>query len=221
MVDPWNCWGAAQVFAYASELRRRLVASAVSRVLVTGGAGTIGAAVVRRLLADPAYEVRVSDQRPAPAVDARGLRGAHRRPARARAGARGDEGLHARDPPRGDRRRDRQLPPAAAHADRGQQRAVQRRHPRGARPRGRALRVRVLLDGVRARRAVPDARGPPARLPGADLGVRLLQAHRRGVLPRGPRRARASRTRSAARSTPTARASCPTPSPGSRTRCPT
>jgi UDP-glucose 4-epimerase len=38
----------------------------VSRVLVTGGAGTIGAAVVRRLLADPAYEVRVSDQRTAP-----------------------------------------------------------------------------------------------------------------------------------------------------------
>jgi UDP-glucose 4-epimerase len=38
----------------------------VSRVLVTGGAGTIGAAVVRRLLADPAYEVRVSDQRLAP-----------------------------------------------------------------------------------------------------------------------------------------------------------
>jgi len=38
----------------------------VSRVLVTGGAGTIGAAVVQRLLADPGYEVRVSDQRPAP-----------------------------------------------------------------------------------------------------------------------------------------------------------
>jgi UDP-glucose 4-epimerase len=38
----------------------------MSRVLVTGGAGTIGAAVVRRLLADPAYEVRVSDERPAP-----------------------------------------------------------------------------------------------------------------------------------------------------------
>ena len=35
-------------------------------MLVTGGAGTIGSAVVRRLLADPAYEVRVSDQRPAP-----------------------------------------------------------------------------------------------------------------------------------------------------------
>jgi UDP-glucose 4-epimerase len=38
----------------------------VARVLVTGGAGTIGAAVVRRLLRDPDWEVRVSDQRPAP-----------------------------------------------------------------------------------------------------------------------------------------------------------
>ncbi len=38
----------------------------MSRVLVTGGAGAIGAAVVRRLLADPAFEVRVSDQREAP-----------------------------------------------------------------------------------------------------------------------------------------------------------
>ena len=38
----------------------------VNRVLVTGGAGTIGAAVVRRLLSDPRFEVRVSDQRTAP-----------------------------------------------------------------------------------------------------------------------------------------------------------
>ena len=38
----------------------------MTRVLVTGGAGTIGAAVVRRLLADPAFDVRVSDQRAAP-----------------------------------------------------------------------------------------------------------------------------------------------------------
>ena len=39
----------------------------MKRVLVTGGAGTLGAAVVRRLLRDPDYEVRVSDQRAAPA----------------------------------------------------------------------------------------------------------------------------------------------------------
>jgi UDP-glucose 4-epimerase len=38
----------------------------MSRVLVTGGAGTIGAAVVRRLLRDPEFEVRVSAQREAP-----------------------------------------------------------------------------------------------------------------------------------------------------------
>jgi UDP-glucose 4-epimerase len=38
----------------------------VSRVLVTGGAGTIGAAVVRRLLRDGDWDVRVSDQREAP-----------------------------------------------------------------------------------------------------------------------------------------------------------
>jgi nucleoside-diphosphate-sugar epimerase len=35
-------------------------------VLVTGGAGTIGAAVVRRLLRDGEWQVRVSDQRPIP-----------------------------------------------------------------------------------------------------------------------------------------------------------
>jgi nucleoside-diphosphate-sugar epimerase len=35
-------------------------------VLVTGGAGTIGSAVVRRLLRDPSWEVRVADHRPAP-----------------------------------------------------------------------------------------------------------------------------------------------------------
>ena len=39
----------------------------MNRVLVTGGAGTIGAAVVRRLVGDPGWEVRVSDEREAPA----------------------------------------------------------------------------------------------------------------------------------------------------------
>ncbi len=38
----------------------------MNRVLVTGGAGTIGRAVVRRLLRDQRWEVRVADHRPAP-----------------------------------------------------------------------------------------------------------------------------------------------------------
>jgi UDP-glucose 4-epimerase len=38
----------------------------MSRVLITGGAGQLGAAVARRLLADPDYDVRISDPRPAP-----------------------------------------------------------------------------------------------------------------------------------------------------------
>jgi nucleoside-diphosphate-sugar epimerase len=36
--------------------------TAAGRVLVTGGAGTVGGAVVRRLVADPAWETRVADQ---------------------------------------------------------------------------------------------------------------------------------------------------------------
>ena len=39
----------------------------MSRILVTGGAGTIGTAVVRRLARDGEFEIRVSDQRDAPA----------------------------------------------------------------------------------------------------------------------------------------------------------
>jgi UDP-glucose 4-epimerase len=44
----------------------------VSRVLVTGGAGAIGTAVVRRLMQRGDWEVRVSDQREAPAWMAEG-----------------------------------------------------------------------------------------------------------------------------------------------------
>jgi nucleoside-diphosphate-sugar epimerase len=38
----------------------------MSRVLVTGGVGTIGGAVVRRLIRDPGWGIRIADQRPAP-----------------------------------------------------------------------------------------------------------------------------------------------------------
>lgn len=38
----------------------------MSRVLITGGAGMLGGAVAKRLLADPAFDVRISDQRAAP-----------------------------------------------------------------------------------------------------------------------------------------------------------
>lgn len=38
----------------------------MSRVLVSGGVGRVGSEVVRRLLADPAYDVRVADRREAP-----------------------------------------------------------------------------------------------------------------------------------------------------------
>ena len=38
----------------------------MSRVLVTGGVGTIGAAVVQRLLHEPGHQVRVSDERDVP-----------------------------------------------------------------------------------------------------------------------------------------------------------
>ncbi len=38
----------------------------MSRVLITGGAGLLGGAVAGRLLADPAFDVRISDERPPP-----------------------------------------------------------------------------------------------------------------------------------------------------------
>ena len=44
----------------------------MARVLVTGGAGTIGGAVVRRLVRDPDWEVRVADEREVPCEECPG-----------------------------------------------------------------------------------------------------------------------------------------------------
>ena len=113
VVDPWNAFGDRP------GLRLRHRASprcrSVKRVLVTGGAGTIGAAVVRRLLRDPDFECpRLRPARRA-RLDARGLRGPPRRPARRSSEARqAMAGCTPRDPPGRDRRRDRELPQAAA-----------------------------------------------------------------------------------------------------------
>lgn len=38
----------------------------MSRVLIAGGAGALGAAIARRLLSDPAYDARIADDRAAP-----------------------------------------------------------------------------------------------------------------------------------------------------------
>ena len=161
-----------------------------ARVLVTGGAGTIGSAVVRRLLRRAGRRGAGVRSARGARLDARGERGAHRESAGPARGRRGGRGLHPRDPPGGDRRRDRQLPPAAAHPAGGEHRPLQRGLPGRPGAAGRAAGLRVLVDGVRAGHRVPHVRGAPARLPAAAVGLRLLQADRRGVLPRPARRAR-------------------------------
>ncbi len=123
-------------------------------------------------------------------MDGGELRTAPGRSARARRGTRRGGGLHARDPPRGDRRRHRQLPQASAHAARGEQRPLQRGISGGTGGAGGASRIRIVLDGVRKRDRIPDHGGPRAQLPGPSIRLRLLEARRRGVLPRAPRRAR-------------------------------
>ena len=89
-----------------------------------------------------------------------------------------DGRLHPRDPPRRDRRRDRELPQAPPHAHRGEQRRSTTRVVRRRAGRvGRALHLRQLEHGLRARAGVPDDRGatcPTARSPLSAYGFSKL-----------------------------------------------
>ena len=165
-------------------------AAGMSRVLVTGGAGTIGAAVVRRLLRDPDFEVRVSDQRDAPGWMREGCevhRGDLRVLSEARKAMTGCTHVIHLAAIVGGIANFHKLPHTLTEVNNGLYNAVFRA----------ALDSDVerfvyveLLDGLRARGAVPDARGLHRRLPRAAVGLRVLQAHGRGLLPRRPRRAR-------------------------------
>ena len=221
VVDPWNCWGAGQVFAYASELAA-LGARAMSRVLVTGGAGTIGAAVVQA----PAAPTRRT--RCASPTSARRRSGCARAarctpatcacPTQARAAMKGCTHVIHLAAIVGGIANFHRLPYTLTEVNNALYNAVIRA----------ALDVEVerfvyVSSSMVFERAelFPTPEDYLPDCPAAALGLRLLQAHRRGLLPRRPRRARPARTRSAARSTPTARASCPTTSPASPTPCPT
>ena len=130
-------------------------------MLVTGGAGTIGAAVVRRLVSDPAFEVRVSDQRPAP--------GWMRESCEVHTGNLRDLGEARRGRRRlhhvihlaaivGGIANFHKLPHTLLEVNNGLYNAVFR----AALEPGGAARLRVVVDGVRARHRVPDHRGARA-----------------------------------------------------------
>ena len=163
----------------------------MSRVLVTGGAGTIGAAVVRRLLRDGDWEVRVSDQREAPDWMASSCEIAPRRPA---AGA-------ARRAPRmsgcthlihlaaivGGIANFHKLPHTLLEVNPALYNSVFR-----AALEERVERLLYVSSSMVFERAtrLPDAGGARARVPRAAVGLRLLEARRRGLVPRAERRAR-------------------------------
>ncbi len=190
---------------------------AVTRVLVTGGAGTIGAAVVRRLLRDPDFEVRVSDQREAPMWMREGCevhRGDLRVLDEARKAMRGCTHVIHLAAIVGGIANFHKLPHTLTEVNNALYNAVFRAALDEDVERFTYVSSSMVFE---KRRPVPDARGLPAGLPGADLGLRVLASSpaRSTAAPRTT--STGCRTRSAARSTPTGRARCPRTSRGSRT----
>ncbi len=192
----------------------------MSRVLVTGGAGTIGAAVVRRLLRDPDFEVRVSDQREAPMWMREGCevhRGDLRVLDEARKAMRGCSHVIHLAAIVGGIANFHKLPHTLTEVNNALYNAVFR----AALDEDVERFTYVSLEhGLRERDAVPDARG----LPAATARCRRRPTASRSSPARSTAAPRTTstgcRTRSAARSTPTGRARCPRTSRASPTPCP-
>ncbi len=192
----------------------------MSRVLVTGGAGTIGSAVVRRLLADPAYEVRVSDQRPAPQWMREGCEvhtGDLRELEQARRATEGCAQVIHLAAIVGGIANFHRLPHTLTEVNNALYNAVVRAAIEAEVERFVYVSSSMVFERAtsspRPRRTCPTAPCRSRRTASPSSRARCTAGRRT--------RSTGSRTRSAAPSTRTAPARCPTPSPASPTPCPT
>jgi nucleoside-diphosphate-sugar epimerase len=178
------------------------------RVLVTGGAGTIGTAVVRRLLRDADWEVRVSDQRTPPQWMRESCQvhtGDLREVSEARAATDGCSHVIHLAAIVGGIGNFHKLPHTLLEVNTGLYNGVFRAALDERVQRLVYVSSSMRTSPTRRSRSRPTAsRSSPARSTAARCTTST-----------------ACRTRSAARSTPTDRARCLTTSRASRTRCPT
>ncbi len=193
----------------------------MNRVLVTGGVGTIGAAVVRRLISDPEFEVRVSDQRDAPQWMRESCEvhtGDLRRLDEARKATQGCSHVIHLAAIVGGIANFHELPYTLTEVNNALYNAVVR-----AALDHDVQRFTYVSSSMVFERATEFPTTEEPHLGHADpaLGLRVLEAHRRGLRARGARRARAALHDLPARSTPTGRARCPRTSRASRTWSPT
>ena len=189
------------------------------RVSVTGGAGTIGAAVVRRLLRDPDFEVRVSDQREAPMWMREGCevhRGDLRTLDEARKAMRGCTHVIHLAAIVGGIANFHKLPHTLTEVNNALYNAVFRAALDEDVERFTYVSSSMVFEQRRrstrrARTTCPSARCRPPPTASPSSPARSTAAPRTTST--------GCRTRSAARSTPTGRARCPRTSRGSRTPC--